>query len=92
MNDVPRLVQVYRSPRREEMYLFVDRSSDLEDLPDALLSQFGEPEPVMLLQLAPGRKLARADAEQVLAAIEEQGFYLQMPPTPDELRRRDGAT
>ena len=50
------------------------------------------PEPVMLLQLAPGRKLARADAQQVLAAIEEQGFYLQMPPTPDELRRRDGAT
>ena len=44
---------------------------------------------MMLLQLAPGKKLARADAEQVLAAIDEQGFYLQMPPGPEELRRRD---
>jgi uncharacterized protein YcgL (UPF0745 family) len=71
------------------MYLFVDRARQFEDLPEALLTRFGEPQPVMLLQLAPGKKLARTDAEQVLAAIDEQGFYLQMPPGPEDLRRRD---
>jgi uncharacterized protein YcgL (UPF0745 family) len=85
-----RLCQIYRSPRREETYLYVDKARGLDDVPEALLRQFGEPEPVMTLLLSPGRKLARADAAEVLAQIEKQGFYLQMPPTAEELLRRDG--
>ncbi len=84
-----RLVQIYRSSRREEMYLYVDKASDLEEVPPPLLAQFGEPEPVMTLLLTPHRKLARAQAQEVLDSIEEQGFYLQMPPTPEELMRRN---
>ena len=85
-----RLCQIYRSPRREEMYLYVDKARGLGDVPEALLRQFGEPEPVMTLLLGPERRLARADTAEVLAQIEQQGFYLQMPPTPEELLRRDG--
>ncbi len=86
-----RLCQVYRSPRKEEMYLYVDKANGLQDVPEALLGQFGEPEEVMTIVLAPERKLARADVSEVLEKIEEQGFYLQMPPTAAELLRRDGA-
>ena len=75
-----RWVEIYRSPRKPEMYLYVDKKRALEDVPDSLLAGFGEPQPVMSLMLEPGRKLARADAAQVLAQISEQGFYLQMPP------------
>ena len=85
-----RLCQIYRSPRREEMYLYVDKARGLDDVPEALLRQFGEPEPVMTLLISPERRLARADATEVLAQIETQGYYLQMPPTADELLRRDG--
>ena len=85
-----RLCQIYKSPRREEMYLYVDKARGLDAVPEALLLQFGEPEPVMTLLLAPERKLARADTAEVLAQIERQGFYLQMPPTAEELLRRDG--
>ena len=85
-----RLCQVYKSPRREEMYLYVDKARGLEDVPEALLRQFGEPEPVMTLLLAPARRLARADPVEVLAQIEKQGYYLQLPPTPEALLRRDG--
>ncbi len=84
-----RLVQIYRSSRKEEMYLYVDKARDLEDVPQPLMASFGEPEPVMTLLLTEGRKLARAQAKEVLASIEEQGYYLQMPPTPEELRRRN---
>ena len=84
------LCQIYRSPRREEMYLYVDKARGLDDVPEALLRQFGEPEPVMTLLISPERRLARADATEVLAQIETQGYYLQMPPTADELLRRDG--
>jgi hypothetical protein len=85
-----RLCQVFRSPRKEEMYLYVDKARGLVDVPEVLMTQFGEPEAVMTLVLHPQRKLARADTAEVLADIAEKGFYLQMPPTAAELLRRDG--
>ena len=84
------LCQVFKSSRKEEMYLYVEKARGLADLPDELMAQFGEPRPVMTLLLNADKKLARADARQVLADIAEQGFYLQMPPTQAELLRRDG--
>lgn len=81
------LCQVYRSPRKEQMYLYVSKADGLERVPEALLAQFGEPEPIMLLNLDGSRKLARADAEEVVAQIDERGYYLQMPPGAEELRR-----
>jgi hypothetical protein len=86
-----RLCQVFRSPRKEEMYLYVDKARGLVDVPEVLMTQFGEPQAVMTLVLDPQRKLARADTAEVLADIAEKGFYLQMPPTAAELLRRDGS-
>ena len=76
---------------REEMYLYVDKAGGLKDLPEDLMRRFGEPQSVMILALTADRKLARANAVEVLEAIEEHGFYLQMPPTPEELLRRERA-
>ncbi len=86
------ICQVYRSPKRAEMYLYVEKSRGLVDVPEALMNSFGEPEAVMVLKLDAQRKLARADVNQVLADIAVQGYYLQMPPTPDQLLRRDRAS
>ncbi|MEP5765606.1 MAG: YcgL domain-containing protein [Halieaceae bacterium] len=80
--------QVFRSPRKEQMYLYVDKQEGLSRVPQSLLQQFGEPESVMLLHLDGKRQLARADADKVAEQIREQGYYLQMPPTPDELQRQ----
>ena len=84
------LCQIYKSLRNEEMYLYVEKTRGLAEVPDALMARFGEPQEVMSLLLSPQQKLARADATEVLRCLAEQGFYLQMPPTADELRRRDG--
>lgn len=86
-----RLVQIFRSTRKEEMYLYVDKANGLADVPESLLARFGEPAAVMSLMLDPDRKLARANAAEVLEQIEAQGFYLQMPPTAAELLSRDGS-
>jgi hypothetical protein len=75
-----RFVRVYRSSRRQEMYLYVDAGTDLERVPEALLERFGRPVEALSLMLAADRPLARADAARVLECIEEEGFYLQMPP------------
>lgn len=83
------LCQVYKSPRKADMYLYVAMADGLERVPESLYSIFGEPEAVLMVNLDEGRKLARADAGAVKAKIEAEGYYLQMPPGPENLRRRD---
>ncbi|MBK6738801.1 MAG: YcgL domain-containing protein [Haliea sp.] len=83
------LCQVFRSSRQQEMYLYVEKSRGLDAVPDELLARFGTPTPVMVLLLTPERTLARAESSAVLASIEQQGFYLQMPPTPAQLLQRE---
>ena len=85
-----RVCQVFRSSKKEEMYLYVDKAQGLVDVPEALMTRFGEPQAVMTLLLDPERKLSRANASEVLKQIAELGYYLQMPPTAAELLRRDG--
>lgn len=74
------LCAVYRSRKKEGMYLFVDKRDDLGRIPGELLAFFGKPEFSMLLLIDESKKLARADAVRVLQEIAEKGFYLQMPP------------
>lgn len=85
-----RICQIFRSPRKPEMYLYVDKAEGLAQVPEPLLAQFGEPHPLMVLALDAGRKLARVQAAEVLAKIDSQGFFLQMPPTDAQLLQREG--
>lgn len=79
------LVKVYRSPRQQEMYLYVAADDDLARVPEALLKRFGPPVEALSVELTPERKLARAAAGDVLKNIAESGYYLQMPPTIEAL-------
>lgn len=81
MNGV--ICSVYRSLKKDETYLYIDKSRGLEKVPEALLELFGEPRLVMTMLLKEERPLARVDVKKVLAAIQEQGYYLQMPPPPE---------
>jgi uncharacterized protein YcgL (UPF0745 family) len=75
-----RLVKVYKTRRKADMYLFVDFAEDLGRVPETLLQQFGTPELALSLSLTADKKLARAEAGDVLEAIAEMGYFLQMPP------------
>lgn len=71
---------IYRSQRQQEMYLYLAREDDFEELPEALLRHFGRPQLVMQLPLDPARRLAREDVSQVMANLQAQGYHLQLPP------------
>jgi uncharacterized protein len=77
------LCDVYKTKKKDETYLYVSRKDALTRVPDALLEQFGKPELAMTMILTPEKKLARADIDKVLKALDEQGFYLQMPPAKE---------
>lgn len=78
------LCEIYRSSRKEEMYLYVDKRQGVAEVPEALLERFGKPIPTMTLILTPEKSLARAKASDIMAAIRDKGFYLQMPPAKEE--------
>jgi len=75
-----KLVDVFKSTKKAETYLYVERGAALADLPDGLKMVFGEPQQVLSLKLTPERQLARYTGAEVLEAIEKQGFFLQLPP------------
>ena len=66
---------IYKSRRKSGMYLYVDRQKGLKEVPEILMGQFGHAEHVTDMILNPERPLARADVEQVMGKIREQGFY-----------------
>lgn len=80
-NNDNRLCEIYRCSKKEGMYIYVDKKDGLEKLPETLYKQTGKMELAMGLMITPDKKLARAVAQDVLNAIEAQGFYLQMPPS-----------
>jgi len=71
---------IYKSPKKDEMYLYLPRQDNFENVPELLLQKFGKPLFVMELELNPERKLARENIETVLNNLAENGFHLQMPP------------
>lgn len=85
IDDHRLLCSVFRSPKREGMYLYVRRDQDLRELPEALMKVFGTPAHSMDLLLSADKKLARVDAARVMEQIREQGFFLQMPPQDSEV-------
>jgi uncharacterized protein len=74
------LCTVYRCSREKEMYVYVNRQDGLEKLPESLRESAGELSEVLTLKLYPERKLARVKAADVLNAIAERGYFLQLPP------------
>ena len=78
-----KICSIYRSSKEEGLYLYVEKAEGVERVPEQLLSKFGTPQLAMTLLIDEEKKLAKADAKKVLAAIADQGFYLQMPPVKE---------
>lgn len=91
------LCSIFRSPRKQGMYLYVPREKGVSEIPEPLLKLFGKPEHAMDMVLTEQRKLAREDILQVMENLQTQGYHLQMPPQqedwivhlPDELLTRN---
>ncbi len=68
------------------MYIYVAERDAFSRVPPELLKRFGRPVEAMSIELDADMKLARADAVTVLEQIQQAGFYLQMPPAPEDWR------
>jgi uncharacterized protein YcgL (UPF0745 family) len=75
------LCYIYKSLKKELLYLYVDSKDDFSKVPEALFISFGKLEFVMELELSPDRKLAKEDVVKVINSLVDKGFYVQLPPT-----------
>lgn len=79
-----KIFSVFKSPRKDEMYLYVDKREQLARVPEPLLDMFGAPQHVMDLPIRPGRTLARIEVDKLLESVEQKGYFLQMPPPKED--------
>lgn len=79
------ILSIFKSPRKDEMYLYVDKRDQLARVPEPLLEMFGKPVHVMDMPMLPGRKLARVEnTEKLLDEVNGKGYFLQMPPPKED--------
>lgn len=56
---------IYRSSKRDQTYLYVEKKDDFSRVPEALMKGFGQPQLAMMLPLDGRKKLVNAELEKV---------------------------
>ncbi|AZQ83903.1 YcgL domain-containing protein [Colwellia sp. Arc7-635] len=79
------LCSVYKSSKKLQTYLFINKRDDFSQVPEALMKMFGTPMMVTVLNLATKDKLGFADIDKVKASLAEQGYYLQLTPKEEDM-------
>ncbi|NNM52824.1 MAG: YcgL domain-containing protein [Pseudomonadales bacterium] len=78
---------VYKTLKRADTYLYVIREEGLKRVPSALLERMEPLQHVMDMPWRSDRDLARVRADVLHRALIEQGYFLQLPPAPDDETR-----
>ncbi len=79
------LCTIYKSTKKAETYLYIEKNGDFDKVPKPLLEVMGKPSLVMTLDLDRRKFLAIADLDKVKKELSEKGFYLQIPPPQENL-------
>ena len=76
---------VYRSNLKAGMFLYLVEKDNFEKVPESLQKLLGDVEFSFEFDLGKDRKLVRAEAEEVRRIMQENGYFLQMPPPKSDL-------
>lgn len=86
---------VYRSKAKRGMYVYLAEKDNFDIIPTDLRRRLGKLEYSFEFTLNEERTLVRYDTKQVIQQIQDDGFFLQMPPPESnfldlDLRQSDG--
>lgn len=88
------LCTVYRSLKKADTYLYVEKNGDFDKVPEQLKTLLGKLTLVMTLDLDKRATLGQADLTKVKQELLDNGFYLQLPPPTenmlDQLKEQNG--
>lgn len=71
---------IYKTEKTEGLYLFVKPSQRFDELPEELHSLFVNPERFLQIKLDENKALAQVNVLDVMASLEEKGYFIQFPP------------
>lgn len=75
-------VEVYKTARRPDTFLFLPKGLPPDEWPDGLEAVFMPAEKVLSLTLTAEQPLAAQSATRVMEEIAAKGYFLQLPPQP----------
>lgn len=79
------LCHVYRSSKKEGLYVYVLEDAGLDHLPDPVMKQLGEPTLALTVDLSKRTSLGQENIAEVRGNLESQGFHIQMPKDIEHL-------
>ncbi|MCX8580214.1 MULTISPECIES: YcgL domain-containing protein [unclassified Gilliamella] len=69
---------IYRSTKKENCYLYMEKENDFSPIPEKIMSIFGTPAFVMKVLLDGKRRFVVGTAQEIEEKIKADGFFLQM--------------
>ncbi|WP_392561679.1 YcgL domain-containing protein [Orbus sturtevantii] len=72
------LCYIYRSPKKENSYLYIAKENDFSNVPDILMNVFGKPIFAMKVLLDGKRQFTAGTSQEIENKIKSDGFFLQM--------------
>lgn len=79
------ICSIFKSRKKTGMFLYVDKLNGMEKVPEPLKDMFGAPEHVMDMLVDESKSFARIKGQELLSAIMDRGYYLQMPDNEENL-------
>jgi len=70
---------IYRCSNKPDMYIYLVEEDNFEKVPKEIYNSLGNISFSMELEVTPTLKLAKENAEIVIANLKENGFHLQLP-------------
>ena len=71
---------IYKSLKKDYLYLYLVNRDDFSKVPEELLNNFGKLEFVMEIELTEDKKLAKEESKKVIESLNTKGFFIQLPP------------
>ena len=79
------LCTVYKSAKKLDTFLYVEKNNDFEKVPEPLRKLLGKLTLVMTFDLDRRTHLGGAELNKVKSELKDNGFYLQLPPPEENL-------
>ncbi|MGB2427612.1 MAG: YcgL domain-containing protein [Alteromonas sp.] len=80
MSTLSLLCSVYKTRKKDGMFLYIPEVDNFDAVPKVLMERFGQPQLVMHIPQKTTKTLHSVSKEALIDAFERDGFYLQMPP------------
>lgn len=79
------LCAIYKSLNKADTYLYLPHQESLSELPQTLQQLFTPHTLVTTLKVTPERRFARFKGAELINHLEQDGYFLQLPPTQQDL-------